>query len=195
MADISKYLTDDEITEYCDMLPVTSAQVIFASGIIDAFVGTIKGESKFKVREVAEKHVRPNRHGVIKLKYSPVVSVEKISMCVPNSFAYISEVSADPEDFLIEDDGYIQMPVFQSCPITSNNLHGNSPIALNINYTYGYEEIPSKIKLACAMLAMNIAQQGGFANINSATNLDARYSLSDPSVFTDDIRRMLMEYR
>ena len=45
------------------------------------------------------------------------------------------------------------------------------------------------------MLAMNIAQQGGFANINSATNLDARYSLSDPSVFTDDIRRMLMEYR
>lgn len=87
------------------------------------------------------------------------------------------------------------MPLFQPYPITSNNLYGNNPVALNITYTYGYEEIPSKIKLACAMLAMNIAQQGGFANINSATNLDARYSLSDPSVFTDDIRRMLMEYR
>lgn len=192
---VSQYLTDDEIPEYCDLLPVTHQQVIFASGIIDAFVGLRNGKSKFQLQEATEKHLRPNRRGVINLKYSPVVSIEEISLCIPNSFAYTATVPICPEDVQFDESGYIYLPMHHRLPVTSNNLYGRSPVGINISYLYGYEEIPQNVKLACAMIAMNISQQGGFANIQSATNLDARYSLTDPSVFTDDIRRMLVAYR
>lgn len=192
---VSQYLTDDEIPEYCDLLPVTHQQVIFASGIIDAFVGLRNGKSKFQLQEATEKHLRPNRRGVINLKYSPVVSIEEISLCIPNSFAYTTTVPICPEDVQFDESGYIYLPTHHRLPVTPNNLYGRSPVGINISYLYGYEEIPQNVKLACAMIAMNISQQGGFANIQSATNLDARYSLTDPSVFTDDIRRMLVAYR
>lgn len=195
MAESSKYLTDEEINEYCDMLPVTPSQVRFASGMIDAFVGLYKGKSKFTQNTITEKGLKPNRKGVIKLRYTPVISVDEISLCVPNAFKFTATVKIEPSDVFVDPDGYIYLPVYDSLPITPNNLYGLPPVCMDISYSYGYEEIPEKVKLACAMIAMNISQQGGFANIESATNLDARYALSDPSVFTDDIRRMLMEYR
>lgn len=188
------YLTDEEIPQYCDLLPVTKSQVVFASGIIDSFVGRIKGESKFQPFSATET-VRPNRRGVVKLKHTPVISVDKITLQVPNSFAFTSEVEVSPDEICWDEYGYIQLPNINEMPVTPINLYGKPPVALKITYSYGYKEIPDGVKLACAMLAMNISQQGGFANIESATNLDARYSLTDPSVFTDDIRRMLVSYR
>lgn len=195
MANVSQYLTDNEIPEYCDLLPITHQQVIFASGIIDAFVGLRNGESKFQASIATEKRLRPNRRGTVKLKYSPVISIEDISLCIPNSFSYTANVPICPEDVQYDEDGYIYLPTPHRLPVTPNNLYGRSPVGINVTYQYGYKTIPQNVKLACAMIAMNISQQGGFANIQSATNLDARYSLTDPSVFTDDIRRMLVAYR
>ena len=103
------------------------------------------------------------------------------------------EVPAD--ELYYDESGCIQIPDLYEMPVTPVNLYGRAPVAFKITYSYGYAEIPEAVKLACAMIAMNISQQGGFANIESATNLDARYSLTDPSVFTDDIRRMLVSYR
>lgn len=191
----SQYLTDDEITTYCDLLPVTQSQVIFASAIVDSFVGLDGGESKFKAHEATEKGLRPNRKGLIKLKHSPVLSLTKVALRVPNALSFTSVVEYPVEDFYCDEDGYIELPTISHLPITPNNLYGKPPVAMDISYTYGYKEIPEQVKLATAMIAMNISQQGGFANINSATNLDVRYSLTDPSVFTEDIRRMLVAYR
>lgn len=195
MADPSQYLTADEIVTYCDMLPVTTAQVIFASVIIDAFVGKVNGMSKFASAQYTEKSVPIGRKGMVKVKHSPIISIDSVSLCVPNSFSYTSAVTIDSNDISFDPDGYIYFPPCPALPITPNNLYGCAPIGINVMYTAGYTEVPSGVKLACAMIAMNIAQQGGFANIQSATNLDARYSLTDPSVFTDDIRRILSEYR
>lgn len=195
MAEPVGYLTEEEIVLYCDMLPVTNMQVLFASGIIDAFVGKVNGGSKFISNQATEKNLKPQRRGMVKVKYSPIISIDDISLCVPNSFAYTATVPIDTNEVSFDPDGYIYMPSCQGLPVTPNNLLGLSPIGINITYTYGYSEIPSAIKLACAMISMNIAQQGGFANIESATNLDVRYSLTDPSVFTDDVRRLLAEYR
>lgn len=190
----TQYLTDEEIPDYCDLLPVTKSQVVFASGIIDSFVGRVNGGSKFKAF-IATETVRPNRRGVAKLAHTPVISVNKVALQVPNAFRFTSDVEVPADELYCDESGYIQIPDLNEMPVTPVNLYGRAPVALKITYSYGYAEIPEAVKLACAMIAMNISQQGGFANIESATNLDARYSLTDPSVFTDDIRRMLVSYR
>lgn len=190
----TQYLTDEEIPDYCDLLPVTKSQVVFASGIIDSFVGRVNGGSKFKAF-IATETVRPNRRGVVKLAHTPVISVNKVALQVPNAFRFTSDVEVPADELYCDESGYIQIPDLNEMPVTPVNLYGRAPVALKITYSYGYAEIPEAVKLACAMIAMNISQQGGFANIESATNLDARYSLTDPSVFTDDIRRMLVSYR
>lgn len=190
----TQYLTDEEISEYCDLLPVTKSQVVFASGIIDSFVGRVNGGSKFKAFTATET-ARPNRRGVIKLNHTPVISVDKVALQVPNAFRFTSDVEMPADELYYDESGYIQFPDFNEMPVTPINLYGKAPVAFKITYSYGYAEIPEAVKMACAMIAMNISQQGGFANIESATNLDARYSLTDPSVFTDDIRRMLVSYR
>lgn len=190
----TQYLTDEEIPDYCDLLPVTKSQVVFASGIIDSFVGRVNGGSKFKAF-IATETVRPNRRGVVKLAHTPVISVNKVALQVPNAFHFTSDVEVPADELYCDESGYIQIPDLNEMPVTPVNLYGRAPVALKITYSYGYAEIPEAVKLACAMIAMNISQQGGFANIESATNLDARYSLTDPSVFTDDIRRMLVSYR
>ena len=190
----TQYLTDEEISEYCDLLPVTKSQVVFASGIIDSFVGRVNGDSKFKAFTATET-VRPNRRGVIKLNHTPVISVDKVALQVPNAFRFTSDVEMPADELYYDESGYLQFPDFNEMPVTPINLYGKAPVAFKITYSYGYAEVPEAVKMACAMIAMNISQQGGFANIESATNLDARYSLTDPSVFTDDIRRMLVSYR
>ena len=190
----TQYLTDEEIPDYCDLLPVTKSQVVFASGIIDSFVGRVNGGSKFKAF-IATETVRPNRRGVVKLTHTPVISVDKVALQVPNAFRFTSDVEVPADELYCDESGYIQTPDLHEMPVTPVNLYGRAPVALKITYSYGYAEIPEAVKLACAMIAMNISQQGGFTNIESATNLDARYSLTDPSVFTDDIRRMLVSYR
>lgn len=81
----TQYLTDEEIPDYCDLLPVTKSQVVFASGIIDSFVGRVNGGSKFKAFTATET-VRPNRRGVVKLTHTPVISVDKVALQVPNAF-------------------------------------------------------------------------------------------------------------
>ena len=41
------YLDAAEIDEYCQMIPVDESHVQFASTMIDAYVGTNNGKSKF----------------------------------------------------------------------------------------------------------------------------------------------------
>ena len=61
------YLQPEEYATYCDMIPVTDSQVMIASAMIDAYVGTIGEESKFQKFSTTET-VRLKRKGEIKLK-------------------------------------------------------------------------------------------------------------------------------
>lgn len=187
----SKYLTTDEINEYCGTIPVIESQVLFASAIIDAYIGG----NNFTQKQVTEKNLKSNKKGIIKLKYSPIISIGKVELCVPNGFAYTATVSVPIDYINFDESGYVFMPMNGDMAVTAYNLYGVSPRSCNITYTYGYQDVPDQVKLACAMISMNIAQQGGFANIQSVTTLDARYALTDPSVFTNDIRAILAEFR
>lgn len=191
------YLTEDETIEYCDMLPITMSQVAFASAMIDSYIGMVntpKGKkSKFSLTEITET-LRPNRKHVVKLKYAPIVLLLKVeAMC--SGYFGATGYELDTQDLFVDEYGYLEIPTFNADVLTKQTLLKGQPKAIKVTYLYGYEEIPENIKRACAMIAMNISQTGTFVNIESMTTLDARWSLTNPSVFTDDIKNLLSEYR
>ena len=123
----TQYLTDEEIPDYCDLLPVTKSQVVFASGIIDSFVGRVNGGSKFKAFTATET-VRPNRRGVVKLTHTPVISVDKVALQVPNAFRFTSDVEVPADELYCDESGYIQTPDLHEMPVTPVNLYGRAPV-------------------------------------------------------------------
>ena len=147
----TQYLTDEEIPDYCDLLPVTKSQVIFASGIIDSFVGRVNGGSKFQAFTATET-VRPNRRGVVKLTHTPVISVDKVALQVPNAFRFTSDVEVPADELYYDESGCIQIPDLYEMPVTPVNLYGRAPVAFKITYSYGYAEIPEAVKLASVLI-------------------------------------------
>lgn len=71
------YLDAAEIDEYCQMIPVDESHIQFASTMIDAYVGTNNGKSKFSSNETTEV-LKPNRKGVLILKNDPVIDILSI---------------------------------------------------------------------------------------------------------------------
>ena len=132
---------------------------------------------------------------MVRLKYSPVLAVSKVQFIIPNSIGFNSVQDVDDTCYTFDEDGYLFLPMYAPMRITPANLYGMRPVSVNVDYSWGYSEIPETVKLACAMISMNISQLGGFAAMQSVSNLDTRYALADPSVFTSDIRNMLAEYR
>ena len=188
----SMYLTEDEMIVYCEAVPVTVSQVRFASSMIDAYIGLIDGKSKFEIHECTEK-VRFNRKGIGRVKRSPILVLTKATV-IGNGHFGLSEFEVDTHNFDYDELGYIYTTNLSN-DINSIISGVTYPREVKFTYLYGYDEIPEPIKVACAMIAMNIAQSATFLNLDSMTTLDARFSLSDPSVITSEIRRLLSGYR
>lgn len=188
------YLQPEEYATYCDMIPVTNSQVMIASAMIDAYVGTIGEESKFQKFSTTET-VRLKRKGEIKLKNFPVLSIEKIVLIGRNCFASQSEYEMNVDEIQWDESGYIYFNIGYNRNIISHSWYLPMANTVRIEYTYGYEEVPKKVKLACAMLAMNISQVATFTSLDSMTTLDARFALANPSLFTDDIKALLDDYK
>lgn len=188
----SMYLTEDEMIAYCESVPVTVSQVRFASSMIDAYIGLIDGKSKFEIHECTEK-VRFNRKGIGRVKRSPILGITKAVVSGSGHFG-MSEFEIDHRLLEYDELGYVYAPNVSGC-LNSIISGVTLPKEVTIRYLYGYDEIPEQIKVACAMIAMNIAQSATFLNLDSMTTLDARFSLSDPSVITSEIRRLLAGYR
>lgn len=188
----SMYLTEDEMIAYCESVPVTVSQVRFASSMIDAYIGLIDGKSKFEIHECTET-IKFNRKGVSRVKRSPIIGITK-AVVRGNGHFGMTEFEIDSRLLSYDELGYVYAPSVSGC--LSSIVSGMTlPREITIRYLYGYDEIPEPIKIACAMIAMNIAQSATFLNLDSMTTLDARFSLSDPSVITSEIRRLLSGYR
>ena len=62
---------------------------------------------------------------------------------------------------------------------------------LEIEYTTGFAEYPSRLKTAVAMLACNIREAKSFAGAKQMTSLDFQVLMTDDSFFTSDIKMLL----
>jgi hypothetical protein len=128
-----------------------------------------------------------------KLKNTPIVSVDSaIAFRLTGEFGVIQE-TIQISDFWVDTEyGY-----FTYVPSNSLNyaIYGNQPDTLEVTYTVGYETVPEKIKVACAMLAQNIKQKSSFAGEKEISSIDYRVAMTDDSFFTSDIRLLLSEYR
>lgn len=190
---MSMYLDLVEIDEYCQMIPVDESHVRYASAMIDAYIGTNKGKSKFEPNEFVE-IVKPNRKGICKLKYDPVIEIQSIQGL---SMRNINLDGVLLEDYMydFDENGYIVLNNVGNGVFHRSSLFLNHIKYYKVQYTYGYEEVPEDIKIACAMLAMNISQVSTFTALDSMTTLDARFSLADSNLFTNEIKSLISRYR
>lgn len=186
------YLDATEIDEYCQMIPVDESHVQFASTMIDAYVGTNNGQSKFTSNEITE-IVKPNRKGVLILKNDPVIDILSIQAIHTRD---INEDGVEIEPYLYDFDGskYVYL-LSNTSAMTYSQIFSHNARFYKVRYNYGFAEIPREVKTACAMLAMNISQVSTFTALNSMTTLDARFSLTDPNLFTNEIKSLLSRYR
>lgn len=189
---MSMYLEPNEIEEYSSIIPFDETHVQFASTMIDAYVGTNGGKSKFTTNTATE-IVTPTRKGLLILKNDPVVEIESIQGM---STRDINSDGVLIEPYMYDFDGskYVYL-VGNSSYTTYSKIFLRNARYYKVTYKYGFDEIPNEVKTACAMLAMNISQVSTFTALDSMTTLDARFSLADPNLFTNEIKSLLSRYR
>lgn len=189
---MSMYLDPSEIDQYNSIIPFDEAHVQFASTMIDAYIGTNDGKSKF-TSNVTTELITPNRKGLLILKKDPVIEIQSIQGL---STRDIHEDGVEIEPYLYDFDGskYIYL-LNDSATMTYSRIFLRNAKYYKVTYKYGFDEIPEEVKTACAMLAMNISQVSTFTSLDSMTTLDARFSLADPSLFTNEIKSLLSRYR
>lgn len=188
---MSMYLEPNEIDEYATIIPFDETHVRFASTMIDAYVGTNDGKSKFSQNRAIEV-VHPNRKGILILKNDPVLEIESIQ-AIHTRDAKEDGVTLEP--YLYDFDGGKYVYLSNRSEMTYSKIFMHGARYYKVTYKYGYDGIPEEVKTACAMLAMNISQVSTFTALDSMTTLDARFSLADPSLFTNEIKSLLSRYR
>lgn len=187
------YLTEEEAAEYCEMAPVSMSQIAFASAMIDAYIGTNHGKSMFSVG-TGSATLKFTRKGVAKIKDTPLISIDKAYMIAQSPFG-TSEIEIPVHTLQFDESGFIYAPKHIAANTNYRNVGVTGYSGIRIEYTYGYEEVPEQIKLACAMIAINIQQKGTFTNLDSMTTLDSRFALSSPEIVTSEIKMLLQEYK
>ena len=193
---MSQYLTEEEISTYCTAQPgVTVADVVIASELIDGYC-----KMSFSVN-TAKENVKINRNSRGKLRHGRVIeitSAQEVFHTPMGTTSYPAEVS--DIDLDLEMDGYftylapvspfmgLGVGMFCGCRNRMNRL-------LEIEYTYGFEEIPEDIKVVTAMLAQNIRQFSSFAGLKKLSTLDYTIEMGNSSFFTEDMRNILNKYK
>ena len=184
---MSAYLTEDEIAIYCTIIPhVTLADVTVASKLIDAYCGS------FEVKEHTQQvRLKTKKNGCCsklmgRLQHTPVAEILEVSTISQNIFGR-SEEEDSPQSIYLEDYGYFTY--IGNTP--TNKLFGHIPCELKIKYTSGYTDYPEDLKIACALLAQNIVQYGGFLSWTSKKDIDYSITLADSSIFTKEIKILL----
>lgn len=189
---MSMYLELNEIDEYATIIPFDETHVRFASTMIDAYIGTNDGKSKFSQNRAIEV-VHPNRKGILILKNDPVLEIESIQGIHTRD---VNEVGVEIEPYLYDFDGSKYVYLLNNTDRMSySKIFLRGARYYKVTYKYGYDGIPEEVKTACAMLAMNISQVSTFTALDSMTTLDARFSLADPNLFTNEIKSLLSRYR
>nr|DAD61109.1 MAG TPA: hypothetical protein [Caudoviricetes sp.]DAE86415.1 MAG TPA: hypothetical protein [Caudoviricetes sp.] len=189
---MSMYLEPFEMEEYGAIIPFDETHVKFASTMIDAYIGTNNGKSKFTSNTTTEV-IKPTRKGLLILKNDPVIDIVSIQGVTTRD---VHEDGVEIEPYLYDFDGskYVYLSN-NSANMTYSKIFLRNARYYKVTYKYGFDEIPEEVKTACAMLAMNISQVSTFTALDSMTTLDARFSLADPNLFTNEIKSLLSRYR
>lgn len=193
---MSQYLTEEEIQTYCTAQPgVTVSDVLIASELIDGYCKT-----SFCVN-TAKESVKINRNARGKLHHGRVIEIISVNevfktlLGATSSPGNISDIDLD-----LEMDGYFTylapLSPFMSlglgcCGCYNHKLNR----ILEVEYTYGFSEIPEDIKVVTAMLAQNIRQFSSFAGLKKLSTLDYTIEMGNSSFFTEDMRNILNKYK
>ena len=193
---MSQYLTEEEIQTYCTAQPgVTVSDVVIASELIDGYCKT-----SFCVN-TAKESVKINRNARGKLHHGRVIEIISVNevfktpLGATSSPGNISNIDLD-----LEMDGYFTylapLSPFMSlglgcCGCYNHKLNR----ILEVEYTYGFSEIPEDIKVVTAMLAQNIRQFSSFAGLKKLSTLDYTIEMGNSSFFTEDMRNILNKYK
>lgn len=184
------YLTQEEIPVYCNVIDgVTEEDVEIATALIDGYLGRSFLPKRYKDRV----KLRRNQRG--KLTHAPVLEIEKVEATFITPFgrnkqvlATDAEKAAENIELDPENDGYF---TFVGNAGLTAFVYSIVPDSLEISYKSGFEEIPARLKTACAMLACNVRQAQSFAGAKQLTSLDFQISMTDDSFFTSDIKMLL----
>ncbi len=187
---MSSYLSDLDIQTMCTAIDgVTMEDTEIATALIDGYLGRSFLPKKYKDR------VKLTRTQRGKLSHAPVLEIEKITATMVTPFGRnrqkLAETAEKAEEYIEldpENDGYF---TFVGDAGLTSLVYSIVPEQLEISYTSGFQEIPARLKTACAMLSCNIRQAQSFAGAKQLTSLDFQISMTDDSFFTSDIKMLL----
>lgn len=184
---MSAYLTEEEILMYCTRIDsVTMEDVVIASSLIDSYCGSFEVRTRSEMVRLKEKRTPYGTRLFGRLKHTPVTNITSVKSIIQNVFGR-SEEDVSVSSVYMEDYGY-----FTYVDKGFNaRLFGRKPMELYVEYESGYREYPEQLKVACAILAQNIVQYGGFLSWQSKKDIDYSITLADPNVFTREIKLML----
>lgn len=184
---MSAYLTEEEILMYCTRIDsVTMEDVVIASSLIDSYCGSFEVRPRSEMVRLKEKRTPYGTRLFGRLKHTPVANITSVKSIIQNVFGR-SEEDVSVSSVYMEDYGY-----FTYIDKGFNaRLFGRKPMELYVEYESGYREYPEQLKVACAILAQNIVQYGGFLSWQSKKDIDYSITLADPNVFTKEIKLML----
>lgn len=184
---MSAYLTEEEIMAYCTRFDgITMDDVVIASSLIDSYCGSFEIKSRKETVRLKQKRTPYGMSLFGKLKHTPVANITSVKTVIQNVFGR-SEEEVSKDSIYMEDYGYF---TYIDSGLNAR-LFGRKPCELLIEYESGYREYPEQLKVACAILAQNIVQYGGFLAWESKKDIDYSITLADPNVFTREIKLIL----
>ena len=184
---MSAYLTEDEIMQYCTRVPdVTMEDVLTASSMIDSYCGSFEIKPRTEIVRLKSKRTAHGTRLIGRLKHTPIAEITSVKTVTQNVFGR-SEEDVATHSIYLEDYGY-----FTYIGDSPNaRLFCCLPSELVVGYKSGYSKYPEKLKMACAILAQNIVQYGGFLVWQTKKDIDYSITLADPNVFTREIKLLL----
>ena len=181
------YLLPSEYATYCGSIAVTEAIVEYASGLIDAIIGKT-------LNPTTDTFIVKLKNNKGKLRYTPVISVDTVKG-INVSYSGVTE-SDLPINSVYLTDVYGHLQFFPGAGI--NSIVWGSPESLKLTYHYGYETIPTDIKIVCGSIAKNIANMdstGGISGAKSITSLDFSIAMFDDRLFSSNESLILSKYK
>lgn len=182
------FLTQSEVPKYCTVDVISDAVISQANLMVNSYLGNI-GKQQQKNERISLN--RNNRGKLSKIKENiPLISIDEVKSVIRTPFGMSSDV-LDTSGVYVDNYGYFEF--YQETGINQMIFGGNYD-SLQITYTYGYETPPEELKVACALIAQNIAKRGTFG-AKSITDFDVQLQFLDDSIITSDIRMILNKYR
>lgn len=184
---VYKFLKPEELDNYSNT-PITDQTLLSANVMLESYLGDITKQST-KGEHI---HLMHFRHARLKHIHNllPLVSIDKVMTMTKTPFG-ISKEEVNVDSVYVDDYGYVS---FIGQPSLAMMIYGAKPTDIIVDYTWGYETVPSDLKFACAAIAQNLAKRGTYG-LKSLTDFDVKLAFVDDSIITNDIRMVIDKYK